>query len=87
MFEQFQISYKYQIEYSIEPEQAARRVYHLEDGFVPIVTNHGSALEANPEPRGVILNLAPQGKFFHLGSVIPFLVAENAPARNKAESK
>ena len=47
----------------LEPtQQAARRVYHLEDGFVPIVTNHGSALRTNPEPRGITLNLAPQSK-------------------------
>ena len=47
----------------LEPtQQAARRVYHLEDGFVPIVTNHGSALRTNPEPRGITLKLAPQSK-------------------------
>merc|ERR1712223_1644872 len=27
-----------------------------------IVTNHGSALRSNPEPRGITLNLAPQTK-------------------------
>ena len=43
-------------------QEAVRRAYHLEDGFIPIVTNHGSALKANPVQRGIPLNLAPPGK-------------------------
>jgi hypothetical protein len=43
-------------------QEAVRRAYHLEDGFIPIVTNHGSALKVNPVQRGIPLNLAPPGK-------------------------
>ena len=43
---------------------AIKRVYHLEDGgFIPIVTNHGSAIDSSPVHRGITFTKLSQGEF------------------------
>ena len=47
---------------------AIKRVYHLEDGgFIPIVTNHGSAIDSSPVQRGITFTKLSQGNFIHFG--------------------
>ena len=42
-------------------QEPMRRIYQLEDGFIPIVTNHGSAILANPDQSGHQLNILSEG--------------------------
>ena len=47
---------------------AIKRVYHLEDGgFIPIVTNHGSAIDSSPVHKGITFTKLSQGSLIHFG--------------------
>ena len=72
---QFILEYQQQPSASYRPENeqliqghtasdAIKRVYHLEDGgFIPIVTNHGSAIDSSPVQRGITFTKLSQGEF------------------------
>ena len=72
---QFILEYQQQPSSSYRPENeqliqghtasdAIKRVYHLEDGgFIPIVTNHGSAIDSSPVQRGITFTKLSQGEF------------------------
>ena len=60
---------------------AINRVYHLEDGgFIPIVTNHGSAIDSSPVQRGITFTKLSQGEFIifsHLKHNGPIYITAN----------
>ena len=76
---QFILEYQQQPSSSYRPENeqlyqghtasdAIKRVYHLEDGgFIPIVTNHGSAIDSSPVHKGITFTKLSQGSLIHFG--------------------
>ena len=50
-----------EIEALSNPNHPIRRVYQLQHGFIPIVTNHGSAILAKLSQQETSLNTKPRG--------------------------
>ena len=88
---QFILEYQQQPSSSYRPENeqliqghtasdAIKRVYHLEDGgFIPIVTNHGSAIDSSPVQRGITFTKLSQGEFNNFNHLKQLILDINGP--------